>query len=131
MAENSGGKAAIIAELARARAQMSAHSQGVRAHADMGGKLREGFTRYRGAWLGGAALVGLALVPRPKKIVVSKRDGKRVQEAARAGFGLGAFKLALDITKPLLLAWATKRVSDVAKSTENVERKVEKVDAKT
>ena len=110
---------------------MGAHSQGVRAHADMGGKLRDGFTRHRGAWLGGAALVGLALVPRPKKIVVSKRGGKRMQDAGKAGFALGAFKLALDISKPLIMAWATKRVSDVAKSTENVERKVERVDAKT
>ena len=131
MAENSVRKAAIIAELERARAQMSAHSEGARAHTDMGGKLRDGFNRHRGAWLGGAALVGLALVPRPKKIVVSKRDGKRMKEAGKAGFALGAVKLALDIAKPLILAWATKRVSDVAKTTEKVEQKVERVDAKT
>jgi len=110
---------------------MSAHSQGVRAHTNVSAKLKDGFNRYRVACLGGAALFGLVLVPRPKKVVVSKRNGKQMQEVGKAGFTLGAVKLALDLTKPLILAWATKRVSDLATSTEKVEQKVDRVDAKT
>ena len=131
MAENTGRKAALIAELERARAEMSAHTRGVRAHTNVSGKLRDGFNRYRTACLGVAALFGLALVPRPKKVVVSNRNGRHIQQVGKAGFALGAVKLALDLTKPLILAWATKRVSDLASSTKKVERKVDRVDAKT
>ena len=131
MAQNTVRKDALRAQLERARAEISAHAQGVQAHTNVSGKLRDGFNRYRTACLGGAALFGLALVPRPKKVVVSKRQGRKMQDVGRAGFALGAVKLALDLTKPLILAWATKRVSDLASSTEKVERKVDRVDAKT
>jgi hypothetical protein len=110
---------------------MSAHSRGARAHTDLTGKLRGSFARHRAAFLGGAALLGLALVPRPKKIVVNKRGGTQAANAGKAGVFLGTVKVVLDLTKPLIMAWATKRIADMAKATKQVERKVDRVDAKT
>ena len=129
MAESSGRKASLVAELERARAQMSAHTKGARAHTNVQGKLTVGFNRHRAVWLGGAALLGLALVPRPKKVVVA-RKGQR-PSPAKAGMVLATIKLVLDLTKPIIMAWATKRIADMAQATKKVERKVDRVDAKT
>lgn len=143
MAELDPRKAALIAQLDRARAEMGAHGDGARAQTDVNAKLRSGFQRNRLAWIGSAAVVGLALAklpPRSKKVVVRRKGGADAQlmQAGKAGMALGVVKLALDFAKPLLIAWATKRMGDVARTAKKTEQKVArteqkvaKVDAKT
>lgn len=135
MAGSTARKAELIAQLGNARARLSAHSRGARAHLHPGEKLRASFKRQRVAWLGTAVLLGLVLAklpPRTKKVPALRgKDREQLATAGRAGFALGAIKLILDLTKPLLIAWATKRVGDVAKAVRRTERKVEHVDRKT
>lgn len=133
MAEITNRKAALIRELDRTRGEMSAHLHGARAHADLGRKVRVSFARNALAWLGGAGLLGLVLSkipPRAKKVVIRPKVTAPIARAGRAGFVLGALKVVLDLTKPILLAWVTKRIGDVAQTAKKTERKVERVERK-
>lgn len=132
MAASTARKAELISQLGNARARMTGHSRGARAHLHPGQKARALFKQHRVSCLGGAALVGLVLAklpPRTKKVPAQRRkDREQLARAGQAGFVLGTLKLILDLIKPLLIAWATKRVGDVAKSTRRTERKVEHVE---
>ena len=134
MAELQDSKAALIAELSRARATMANHTQGLRGGVDVGGRVHSGFERHRGAWLSGAALLGLILgkvPPRTKKVPMNAANRAQFAKAGKAGFFLTIVKLVIDFAKPLMIAWATKRMGDVAKSTQQVERKVARVERKS
>ena len=134
MAKLDDGKAALIAQLDRARGEIAVHNRGAMAHADVGGKLRVGFTRHRGAWLGIASLFGLLMAKLPartKKVLVGRgRGGQQLASAGKAGIFLGALKLGLDILKPLLIAWATKRMGTIASVAKRTESKVERTEDK-
>jgi hypothetical protein len=79
-----------------------------------------------------AGLILAKLPPRTKKVRGHRpKNRDPLANAGRAGFALGALKLLLDLTKPLLIAWATKRIGDVAKSARRTERKVDHVERKT
>lgn len=136
MAELTGRKAELIAELDHARARLRGHSRGARAHLHPGEKLRASFQRQRIGWLGGATLAGLILAklpPRTKKVPARQIKGvpNEFAAAGRAGFFLGTIKIVLDLLKPLLIAWATKRMGDIAQVAKRTERKVERVEQKT
>ena len=134
MAEPDERKSALIAELSRARAELTRHADGLRSRANVPAKLKTGFDRHRGAWLGGAAIIGLALAkvpPRTRKVARGHKNREPLESAGRAGFLVGGLKLALDFAKPLLLAWATKRMGDVVRTSEKVETKVDRVEAKS
>src|SRR6476619_5736166 len=104
MAASTARKAELIAQLGNARARMTGHSRGARAHLHPGQKFRALFRRYRVSWLGGAAILGLVLAklpPRTKKVPARRRkDRDELVQAGRAGFILGTLKLVLDLTKP-------------------------------
>jgi len=137
MAQIEDRKAALIAQLERSRAEMSAHRRGAGAQAHLGDKVRHSFGRQRAGWLGGAALLGLILSklpPRTKKVPALKWGGRAPADAVlatgKAGVFVGALKLVLDLLKPLLIAWATKRIGDVAQSAKRTERKVDRTEDK-
>jgi len=134
MAELDDRKAALVAELSRARANLSRHADGMRGKSDFSGRVKSGFNENRFAWMGGAAIVGLALAklpPRTKKVPLNPKDREKLARLQGSGMVVGGIKLALDFAKPLLLAWATKRMGDVARSSEKVERKVDRVEKKS
>jgi hypothetical protein len=118
MAQLEEQKTALIRELDQARGELRAHSQGVRAHAHPGAKLRASFARNRIAWIGGAALLGLVLAklpPRTKKVPLSRKAEKQIADAGKAGFALGALKIAFDLARPFATTWATNRLGEMAK----------------
>jgi hypothetical protein len=109
-------KAELIAELARARARLTANAQGLRTELDFPTKARRAFTRHPAVWIGGAALLGLlvAKLPARRKKGVVKRKGAEpvLEKAGQAGLLLGALKIAFDFARPALLKWATQRATD-------------------
>ncbi|MES2573080.1 MAG: hypothetical protein V4710_23860 [Verrucomicrobiota bacterium] len=118
MAQLEERKNALIHELTRARAELSAHSRGARAHAHPGAALRAAFIRNRFLWIGSAAILGLVLAKIPartKKVVLSRKGDQQVATAGKAGLMLGALKIAFDLGKPYLMTWATGRLGDMAK----------------
>ncbi|HEX5176073.1 MAG TPA: hypothetical protein VFV83_03535 [Chthoniobacteraceae bacterium] len=137
MAQSTRRKDELVARLDDARARVAGHSRGVRAHLHPGEKLRALFKRQRLGWLGGAAVLGLLLAklpPRMKKVPVRRgkkgKDREQLANAGKAGLTLGVLKLVLDLAKPILIAWATKRMGDVAKTTQRTEQKVARTEHK-
>ncbi|MDB6171736.1 MAG: hypothetical protein JWL59_1047 [Chthoniobacteraceae bacterium] len=118
MAELEERKKTLIHELDRARAELSAHSRGARAHAHPAVKLRAAFAKNRLIWISGAAVLGLVLAKIPartKKVVVNRKNEKQMANAGKAGLALGALKMAFDLGKPFIMSWATGRLGDLAK----------------
>jgi hypothetical protein len=138
MAGNDDRKAELRAELERARSRASAYRGQMQARPSVTSKAQKTISRNRVPWLVGALLVGLVvakLPPRTKKVPVNRWTGKKVdqpslEQAGKAGFFLALLKIGIDVTKPVLMAWATKRLGEMIHVQKKVERKVEKVDRK-
>jgi hypothetical protein len=117
-------KAQLIAELARARADVSTNIGALRHDLDFPTRAKKSFTSSPMPWLGGAALIGLIIsrIPgRTKKVVrISPKQPQDspVEKAGKAGLLLGALKIAFDFARPTLLKWATQRFSDYVASAQ-------------
>jgi hypothetical protein len=138
MAGNDDRKAELRAELERARSRASAFRQQIESRPSVTSKAKSTISRNRVPWLIGAVLLGLIvakLPPRTKKVPVSPWTRKKVdvplEQAGKAGFILAILKIAIDVTKPILMAWATKRLGEMVHVQKEVKRKVDKVDRKT
>ena len=138
MAGNDDRKAELRAELERARSRASAFRQQIESRPSVTSKAKSTISRNRVPWLIGAVLLGLIvakLPPRTKKVPVSPWSRKKVEapleQAGKAGFLLAILKIAIDVTKPVLMAWATKRLGEMVHVQKQVKRKVDKVDRKT
>lgn len=120
MAGNDDRKAELRAELERARSRASAFRQQIQSRPSVSSKAQNTFRRNRVAWLIGAVLLGLLIAKLPartKKVPVNRWTHKKVEvpleQAGKAGFLMVILKLLLDVTKPILMAWATKRLGQV------------------
>ncbi len=120
MAQNHD-KAELIAELARARARLTDSTLALRRDLDFSTRARKAFKSSPLPWLGGAAVVGLAvsrLFGRSKKVVpVFPKKDQTLEKAGKAGLVLGALKIAFDFARPMLVKWATQRFSDYFATT--------------
>ena len=116
MAGNEDRKAALIAELARARAEIGGAADGVRAQLDVGARARRAVSRHQWWWLGGAVFAGVLLARLParsRKIYVDEK-GRKIPRgnAMTTGLLLGAAKIAFDVAKPMLLRIFMRRAED-------------------
>jgi hypothetical protein len=118
MAQGEDRKAALIAELAGARTQISGTAGAVRAELDLGAKVRRSVSQHRWWWIGGAVFIGVVLAKLPartRKVYVDAK-GRKSQSpgatAAQTGIALTVAKLAFDFAKPMIVKWATGRVTD-------------------
>ncbi len=102
-------KEAIIAELAAARARLSATGEALRHSFDFATQAKESFKRHKPAWLGGAAILGFVLSKLParkKTVFVEQTTGRVLGAAGKVGAIFSAAKFALNIAKPLLSDFA-------------------------
>ncbi|MHA3774564.1 hypothetical protein ACXR0O_23820 [Verrucomicrobiota bacterium sgz303538] len=133
-------KAELITELDRARSRASANRREMQGSgARAAHKAEASVSRNRYKWVFVALLAGfvIAKLPARTKKVVVNRKGKAVppqqaglENAGKAGIALAVLKILLDITKPVIMAWATKRLGEAVNVGKDVRRKVEKVDRK-
>ena len=98
----------LIGELAASRAALTRCTTALRHDLDFGAKLKRGFHDNLGAWLGGAAVLGLFIsrLPFGRRKVVGRGPAIRPETAAKAGtaaFALTALKFALVFAKPAFL----------------------------
>ena len=111
-------KAELIAELAEARARLSINTQALRRDLDLGTKARQAFKSSPLPWLGGAAVLGLIFSraafgrSRNKPVVVRKSAQPVLEKTGKAALLLGLLKMALDLARPAITAWAKQRVTD-------------------
>jgi len=111
-------KHAILGELSAARERLSATGDDLRRALDLPTRARKSFRRYRPAWLGGAAVVGLALskIPaRSKTVFVERATGKALGAAGKLGAVWAVAKVAFDFARPLMGGLAGKPLSKILK----------------
>jgi hypothetical protein len=121
MAQLEEPKLALTRELDRSRSDLGLHAAQARILANPEPKLRASFSRHRVAWIGAAAVLGLLLAKIPartKKVKASRKSDPLIADNAKAGLALGAFKIAFDLAKPFLMAWATTRLGDLAQKSQ-------------
>lgn len=133
-------KAELIAELDRARSRTAAYRRVMEGSgARVSHKAESKVAKNRYAWITGAVVLGFAVAKLPartKKVYVD-RKGKAapapqsLETAGKAGITMAILKLGLDITKPIIMAWATKRLGEAVSVGKDVRRTVNKVDRKT
>ena len=110
-------KAELTAHLARSRAQITTNFHALGRDLDFASRARRAFKTHPAVWIGGAILIGLFVSRLPfgrKKVTVKagRKAEPTVEKVEKAGFALGALKLAFDIVRPTLMGWATRRVAD-------------------
>ena len=111
-------KHAIVAELAAARARLSATGDALRRSLDVPARAKESFKRHKPVWLGGAAIVGFVLSKLPsrkKTIIVERATGKVLGAAGKLGAIFSAAKFALNFAGPLLSDLAGGGIAEILK----------------
>ncbi len=109
---------AIVAELAAARARLSATGEALRRSLDVSARVKENFQRHRPAWLGGTALVGFLLSKLParkKTVFVERVSGKVLGAAGKLGALFSAAKFAIRFAAPLVSEFASKGLGEIVK----------------
>jgi hypothetical protein len=108
--ETEPDKAALLAEIAAARARLVETGEGLRAafedvrhKLDVPTRAKESFQENKPAWIGGAALVGLLLskIPARKKTVLVER-GLGLAAGGKLAMLWGAAKFAATLAKPFI-----------------------------
>jgi hypothetical protein len=117
MADSQDETKRIAAELARIRVELNDQSLLLRRDLDVGRRMSESVREHSWGWMSLAAIFGwlLSRLPaRKKKIYIHTTDSaKRV--ANHEGFMTRVWKGAWSITKPLIMAYLTKKIADKAK----------------
>ncbi len=134
MAATTDHKNTLIRDLREARERFDVSMRGVRRGIDLPARTKRSFQKRMPIWLSGALAFGwlLSKIParkRREKIYVD-RDEIEVKRVVKAGLLVSLLKLIFSAAKPAILAYATKRISDLATSQKRVEQKVQKVDRK-
>ena len=113
-------KSELIAELALARRSISANAHLLGRDLNFVSRAKRSVRRNQFAWLAGSGLVGFVLAKLPartKKVVVDTK-GRKAPSAektvVKAGLLVTVLKLGLDIARPALTKWVTRRVADYA-----------------
>ena len=110
-------KAALLAEIAATRLEMSVATERLREAMDLPARIRRNAREHRVRWIAGASAAALLLVllRRRKKIIyVERSTGELLGAAGKAGLLLTGLKLAAGLAKPLLGEIAKGRVLDLA-----------------
>src|ERR1700759_1411289 len=117
MADSPDERKRIVAELARTRVELRDQSLLVRRNLDVGRRMSESLRDHSWGWMSLAAIFGwlLSRLPaRKKKIYIhTSEPNKRV--TYREGFITQLWKGVWSITKPLVMAYLTKKIADKAK----------------
>lgn len=130
-------KRELIAQLERARSNMSRDLGHVRYRGAVNDRVRESLRRNAGSWLAGASAAGLLagwrlIGPntRVKKVYIDANTGKPAQEAkqAKRGFWMGIFSVVLNLVQPAIVALVQKRLLSLAgqEQPQNVEEVAQK-----
>jgi hypothetical protein len=117
MADSQDETKRIAAELARIRVQLSNESLLLRRDLDVGRRMSESVREHSWGWMSLAAIFGwlLSRLPaRKKKVYIHTTDPNK-RATYREGFMTQVWRGVWSITKPLVMAYLTKKIADKAK----------------
>jgi hypothetical protein len=104
-------KAALIAEIERARRGMDQSSRGMRAAMDFPSRARRHMSRNLPLWIGGAVLAGMLIARfRGSRRVRPVNAAGALGSAGRAGLLLAAGRIAFDFARPFIFRVARQRL---------------------
>lgn len=109
-------KLAIVAELAAARARLSATGEALRRSLDVTARAKENFQRHKPAWLSGAAIFGFVLSKLPsrkKTVFVEQTTGKVLGAAGKLGAIFSAAKFAMNFARPFFFDLAGGGLAEI------------------
>ncbi|MEO6739190.1 MAG: DUF3618 domain-containing protein [Chthoniobacteraceae bacterium] len=115
-------KHAIVAELAAARARLSATGDALRHSLDVPARAKESFGRHKPVWLSGAAIAGFVLSKLPsrkKTIIVERATGKVLGAAGKLGAIFSVAKFAINFARPLMSEIAGGGIAEILKRFQN------------
>ncbi len=110
----------LVAELHRARVNMSRHFGAVKYHAAVPARMKDSVSRNAKSWLAGAIFTGLITGwrmmrpgPKVKKVYLDPSTGKGVaqEDTKRPSFWMSALTLVMQFVQPALTAFVTKRLA--------------------
>ena len=116
--ESQRAKAELIAELDRARAKLSRNFDGFRHDIDIPAHFKNAVREHKAWWITGAAGLGLLLAKLPsrkKKVYVDRHTNEKLKKTGKAGLVLALAKMAFSAAKPMITAFATKKIADFAR----------------
>ncbi len=119
-------KAEIVARIAAQRPMLSRHYAGIRRGASITRRLQRSTGAYPSVWMAGAASLGwlLSRIPaRKKRIYVDSLGDKKVRRGFFAAVIIGLLKIAADLAKPAVIAFASKKVADSLALTSKVQKR--------
>jgi len=109
-------KAELTATLAGARTQISECVDVLGRDLDFRTRARRAFARHPAVWIGVALVLGLFVSRLPfrrKKAAPTRKAAEpTIEKAGIAGLALGALKVAFNLARPALTAWATRRFAE-------------------
>jgi len=107
-------KLELIADLARARRELTTQTRAVRHDLDVAARFKSSYGRHRWVWLAGAGVLGVVLTAFPRRKKVKPRLWRKPapeEKAVKAGLLITALKLTFDILRPVLTKWIARRMA--------------------
>ena len=110
----------LVAELHRARVNMSRHFGNVKYHAAVPARMKDSVSRNAKSWLVGAIFTGLIAGwrmlrpgPKVKKVYLDPSTGKGIakEDEKRPSFWIATLSLIMQFVQPALTAFVTKRLT--------------------
>ena len=111
-------KEELSAQLDQARGRLAQSMGAVRQDLDVGRHLKESLRAHKGAFLGGAGVLGLLLAklpPRKKKIYVERKSKERVKDVEKAGIWLLLLQLLFKTFSPAIASIVSDQLSNYLK----------------
>jgi hypothetical protein len=112
-------KIELAAELERARARLAQNFVALRQDMDVATHLKHSLSEHKGAFIGGATLLGLLLSKLParkKKIYVERKSRDAVKEVEKAGIWIVLLQLIFKAFQPMLASLVSQQVTSYLKA---------------
>lgn len=113
-------KKELRAQLASARLQFDGNWAGFKDDANISKRVKGAVRERKVLFLGGASIVGFLLSRLParkKEVLVDAKSRRKLGSRKKAGLLLVLAKFLLGVLKPTIMAYATKKMADMASST--------------
>ena len=110
-------KSELRAELAAARSQFGRNWLAIKEDANIPMRFRKSVRERKVFWISAATVIGFVLSRLParkKEVLVDAKSRKKIKHRKKSGVLMTLAKLSLGFLKPMITAYATKKLADVA-----------------